>query len=115
MLLPANVVCFGLGMGTAYPVFTIAAVAGVDDERQGIAAGIQSTALQVGGGLGLALVTAGVAAGAGGAGDMAARVDALRVGAAVGTALALLGALVAFAGLRPEREAAPRARALHEP
>ena len=56
------VVCFGLGMGIAYPVFTIAAVSGVDAAAQGVAAGVQSTALQVGGGLGLTLVSAAVAA-----------------------------------------------------
>jgi hypothetical protein len=64
-LLPAVVVCFGLGMGIAYPVFTIAAVSGVDAAEQGVAAGVQSTALQVGGGLGLALVSGAVAVGLG--------------------------------------------------
>ena len=102
VVLPASIVCLGLGMGIAYPVFTVAAVAGVPDERQGVAAGIQSTALQVGGGLGLALVSATVAGtlGGDGSGDLTA---ALRAGAAVGTALPLLGALVAAAGLRDPR------------
>jgi EmrB/QacA subfamily drug resistance transporter len=98
-LLPAVVVCFGLGMGIAYPVFTIAAVSGVDDESQGLAAGIQSTALQVGGGLGLALVSGAVAV-ALGSGEGPATVEALRVGAAAGTALPLLGAVVTAIGLR---------------
>ena len=94
---PAGVVCLGLGMGIAYPVFTVGAVAGVDTAEQGVAAGIQNTALQVGGGLGLALVSAGVAAKAGAA-DLR---DALHVGTAIGAALPLVGAAVAFAGLRP--------------
>jgi EmrB/QacA subfamily drug resistance transporter len=98
-LLPAVVVCFGLGMGVAYPVFTIAAVSGVDDGAQGLAAGVQSTALQVGGGLGLALVSGAVAV-ALGSGEGPATVEAWRVGAAVGTGLPLLGAMVTAIGLR---------------
>jgi MFS family permease len=97
-LLPAVVVCFGLGMGIAYPVFTIAAVSGVDAAEQGVAAGVQSTALQVGGGLGLALVSGAVALGLG-AEQGPPTMDALHLGAAVGTALPLLGAAVAVFGL----------------
>ena len=97
-LLPAVVVCFGLGMGIAYPVFTIAAVSGVDAAQQGVAAGVQSTALQVGGGPGLALVSGAVAVGLG-PDRGAPTVDALHLGAAVGTALPLLGAAVAAVGL----------------
>jgi MFS family permease len=98
-LLPAVVVCFGLGMGIAYPVFTIAAVSGVDDAEQGLAAGVQSTALQVGGGLGLALVSGAVAL-ALGPGGGPATAAALHVGAATGTVLPLLGAVITAVGLR---------------
>jgi EmrB/QacA subfamily drug resistance transporter len=97
-LLPAVVVCFGLGMGIAYPVFTIAAVSGVDAAEQGVAAGVQSTALQVGGGLGLALVSGAVAFGLGPE-QGPPTMDALHLGAAVGTLLPLLGAAVAVFGL----------------
>jgi EmrB/QacA subfamily drug resistance transporter len=99
-LLPAVVVCFGLGMGVAYPVFTIAAVSGVDDAEQGVAAGVQSTALQIGGGIGLALVSGAVALGSG-TGQLT--VGALHLGAAVGTALPLLGAVVAAVGMAERR------------
>ena len=34
MMLPASIVCLGLGMGVAYPVFTLAAVTDVPDDRQ---------------------------------------------------------------------------------
>jgi len=98
-LLPAVVVCFGLGMGIAYPVFTIAAVSGVDDAEQGLAAGVQSTALQVGGGLGLALVSGAVAL-ALGPGGGPATAAALHVGATTGTVLPLLGAVITAVGLR---------------
>ena len=96
-LLPAVVVCFGLGMGIAYPVFTIAAVSGVDPAEQGVAAGVQSTALQIGGGVGLALVSGAVAVSAG---LGVPPVHALHVGAGVGTLLPLLGAVVVAVGLR---------------
>jgi predicted MFS family arabinose efflux permease len=102
-LLPAVVVCFGLGMGVAYPVFTIAAVSGVDAAEQGVAAGVQSTALQVGGGLGLALVSGAVAVGVG-PDQGAPSIGALHLGAVVGTLLPLLGAAVAAVGLRRARQ-----------
>jgi EmrB/QacA subfamily drug resistance transporter len=100
VMLPASIVCLGLGMGISYPVFTIGAVSGVPDRQQGVAAGIQSTALQVGGGLGLALVSAAVAGALGAHPDPATYVDALHVGALVGAALPVLGAAVALFGLR---------------
>jgi EmrB/QacA subfamily drug resistance transporter len=102
VLLPATLVSFGLGMGAAYPIYTIASVAGVAEERQGVAAGVQNTALQVGGGLGLALVSAAVTASLGDAQGSARLVDALRVGAAVGAALPLIGAIVTFLGVPAE-------------
>jgi EmrB/QacA subfamily drug resistance transporter len=98
--LPAVLICLGLGMGVAYPVFTIGGVTGVEDEQQGVAAGIQSTALQVGGGIGLAVVSAGIAAALGDGTTPTA--GTLRVGVLVGTALPLIGALVAGFGLRSE-------------
>lgn len=100
VMLPASIVCLGLGMGISYPVFTIGAVSGVPDRQQGVAAGIQSTALQVGGGMGLALVSAAVAGALGAHPDPATYVDALHVGALVGAALPVLGAAVALVGLR---------------
>jgi hypothetical protein len=80
-------------------------VTGVDDEEQGVAAGLQNTALQVGGGLGLAVVAGAVAARLGDARGTHELVDALRVGAAVGAALPLLGAAVALVGLKREPQA----------
>ena len=107
VLLPSSVVCLGLGMGIAYPVFAIGAITGVGDGQQGVAAGIQQTSLQVGGGMGLALVSGGIAAGLGDATDPAAMVEALRTGVLIGTAIPLLGAVVAFVGLRGASTSAP--------
>ena len=107
VVLPATVVCFGLGMGLTYPVFTVAAVTDVDEHSQGLAAGVQNTALQVGGGLGLAVVGAVVAALAG-TGDLAA----LRGGALAGSALPLIGAVLTVALLKPA--AGPRPARAHD-
>jgi EmrB/QacA subfamily drug resistance transporter len=99
-LLPATLVCLGLGMGVAYPAFTVGSVAGVDEQAQGVAAGVQNTALQIGGGIGLALVSAAVNLALPTSPTPAELAHALRVGALVGAALPLLGAAVVFGCLR---------------
>src|SRR5258707_12215356 len=43
---------------SGYPALSIAAVSGIANEEQGLVAGLQATALQVGGGLWLAVTTA---------------------------------------------------------
>jgi Na+/melibiose symporter-like transporter len=108
VVLPASIVSLGCGVGIAYPVFTIAAVADVEDQRQGLAAGIQSTALQVGGGIGLAIVSVVVASGWTEGASAAAQTSALRGGIVAGAALSLLGALIALVGFRrgPQAERA---------
>ena len=111
VVLPSTIVCFGLGMGVTYAAFTIAAVAGVPEDRQGLAAGIQNTALQLGGGLGLALVSAVVAARLSVKASPQDYVDALRGGAAVGAAIPLVGAAIAFAGLGAPEESQPSSAA----
>jgi MFS family permease len=96
VVLPASLVSLGLGMGLAYPTFTVAAVTDVDESRQGVAAGVQNAALQLGGGLGFAIVAAVV--GSIGQGRPAGElVVSLRYGALAGCALPLLGAVGALA------------------
>jgi Na+/melibiose symporter-like transporter len=104
LLFPSSMVCLGLGMGTAYPIFTIGGVTGVKPELQGMAAGIQQTALQVGGGFGLAMVSTGVAAHLGSSTDAHSYVDALHLGVLIGTAVPVLGAAIAFFGLPPKSD-----------
>ena len=105
VLLPATIVCLGLGMGTAYPMYTIGSVTGVDPEHHGVAAGMQNTALQLGAGIGLAVVSAAVSAGLGGARTGEPLLHALRVGVIVGAVLPLVGAAITFIGLRsPARD-----------
>jgi MFS family permease len=48
---------FGPGVGFAFVTATVAALAGVAEEEAGLASGLSNTALQVGGALGVAIVT----------------------------------------------------------
>lgn len=107
-VLPACVICFGLGMGVAYPVFTIAALTDVEEDEQGLAAGVQNAALQIGGGLGLAVVSSAVNVFAGSSNPTPhALVDAVQVGALVGAALPLIGSAASLAFLPSSRPTQP--------
>ncbi|KAB8186484.1 MFS transporter [Microbispora catharanthi] len=105
VLLPSSIICLGLGVGNAYPTYAIGGVTGVGISQQGLAAGIQQTALQVGGGLGLALVATGVSASLDGKADPNDYIPALHVGAFVGTVIPLLGAIVTLLGRMDAPEA----------
>ncbi|MEJ2889544.1 MFS transporter [Actinomycetospora aeridis] len=104
VIVVATAVSFGLGMGVAYPAATLGGVVGTDEGDHGTAAGLNNTALQLGGGLGLALVAALVAGALGGTGVGDAPVEeataAVRVGVLAAVALPLAGAVVAAVGLR---------------
>jgi MFS family permease len=97
VVLPASLVCLGIGMGLAYPTYSVAGVADVSVDKQGIAAGIQNAALQIGGGLGFAIVTAVVGNTTGGVRPVTELVHSLRLGAVAGCVLPMLGALAALA------------------
>jgi hypothetical protein len=56
VLIPSLVVAFGLGL--SFVPMTIAAVAGVSDSEAGLASGLINTSQQVGGALGLAVLSA---------------------------------------------------------
>lgn len=95
VVLPASLISLGIGVGIAYPAFTTAGVTDVPGGRQGVAAGVQNAALQIGGGLGFAVVSATVGSISGrAAGDL---VSSLRHGALAGCALPLAGAILALA------------------
>jgi len=53
----AGVLVFGLGIGPVFATATIAALAGVRERDAGIAAGLSNTAFQLGGALGVAIVS----------------------------------------------------------
>jgi MFS family permease len=113
LVVTAALVAFGLGMGLAYPAATVGGIQGVGPADQGTAAGLNNTALQIGGGLGLAAVAATVAVGL--HGDTPAAVTAgmalhaVRLGAVTVTFLPIVGAVIAIGGLRTptRRNSAP--------
>ena len=106
VILPGSAIIGGLGMGIGYSALAMAAVTGVPNEEQGLAAAIQSTSLQVGGGLGLAIVVAVVNAVTLSwtrnqtSSTIAAQLQGFHTGLYLITAFAVLGALVALVGMR---------------
>jgi predicted MFS family arabinose efflux permease len=92
LMLP-TMLLIGFGFALCFPAQNIQAVAGIPDHEQGLASGLVNTSFQLGGALGLAIVTAVVA------GETS--LDAFRPAIAVVTGLAVLGLLVALAGLVP--------------
>ena len=52
-----GVLVFGLGIGPAFATATIAALSGVAEQESGIASGLSNTAFQLGGALGVAIVS----------------------------------------------------------
>ncbi|WP_156325198.1 MFS transporter [Nonomuraea sp. SBT364] len=97
VLLPALVV-HGIGNGLSFPSLNIAAVAGLPDERQGLASGLVTSAVQIGAGIGVAVLAAAMTLG--GSALAGYRIAFLTAGG-----FSLLGALVAALGLRPHRAA----------
>ncbi|MFB7401901.1 MFS transporter [Streptomyces rubiginosohelvolus] len=100
VLLPA-LILHGIGNGLSFPSFNVAGVSGVADEQQGLATSLIQSALQLGGGLGVAVAAAVLATG--GEGGLASYHRAFL---AVGL-FSLAGALAAALGLGPARTPEP--------
>jgi predicted MFS family arabinose efflux permease len=92
LMLP-TMLLLGFGFALCFPSQNIQAVAGIPDHEQGLASGLVNTSFQIGGALGLAIVTAVMAG--------ETTLDAFRPAIAVVTGLSALGLLVAFTGLIP--------------
>jgi predicted MFS family arabinose efflux permease len=99
-----SMILVGLGFALAFPSLNIQATAGVANHEQGLASGLVNTSFQVGGAVGLAIVTAVVSSNTSGT-DGASMLDGFHAGIAVVAAIAALGLAVAAAGvLRESRE-----------
>jgi len=98
-----TILLLGIGFALIYPAVNIQATSGIGDSEQGLASGLVNTAFQVGGALGLAIITAVVSARAGEATDAATLLDAYRPAVAVSAGIALLGFLAVLPGLIPSR------------
>ncbi len=86
----------GLGFALCFPSLNMQATMGVADHEQGLASGLVNTSFQVGGALALAVVSAV----ASGSGDI---VELYRTAIGVVVAIAVLGLVVALAGVLPAR------------
>jgi MFS family permease len=102
----------GVGLGLAFVALTIASAAGVDTSHSGVAGGLINTTQQVGGAVGLAVITA-VATATGHGSTVPVSVDhgfhiALIVAAAIG-ALATTAAVTLLPRRRPALTETPQA------
>jgi MFS family permease len=102
LMLP-TIIPLGIGFALMFPSLNIQAVAGVADHEQGLASGLLNTSFQVGGAVGLAVVTAVVSNGSGGVPSVGDFQSAI----VVSLGLAVVAVLVAASGLvAPVRERA---------
>jgi len=104
MILPA-LLLIGVGW-VGFPAINIQATSGIDDEEQGLAAGVLQTSMQVGAAIVLAVTTAVMASGMEGATTTADVLDGYRPGLVFATAVAGVGAVVAVLGLVLQRRQA---------
>ena len=111
-VLPAMVVV-GFGAGLSFVSITTAALASVDDAAAGIASGLLSTTVQIGGAIGVALLASVVvtqrasALLATGSTPIAAQDGGLRLAFLIAAAVALTASLIALLGLRRQAEQTP--------
>ncbi|WP_280488416.1 MFS transporter [Nocardia farcinica] len=99
MILPA-VLLIGIGW-IGFPAINIQATSGIDDDEQGLAAGVLQTAMQVGGAVMLAVTTAVISSGGHGSGEPQQMLDAYRPGLTCAAGIAVVGALVALSAFAP--------------
>jgi MFS family permease len=104
VILP-TILLIGIGFMLLFPTLNIQATSGVADHEQGLASGLVQTSFQVGGAIGLAIVTAVVAARAGGSTNPSTLLDAYQAAIGVAVVVAAIGLLVALSGLVSERRA----------
>ncbi|MBH0779023.1 MFS transporter [Nocardia bovistercoris] len=99
MLLPA-ILLIGIGW-VGFPAINIQATAGIDDEEQGLAAGVLQTAMQVGAAIVLAVTTAVVTSGDAVDTSAEGMLETFRPGLEFVTGVAAVGAVVALAAVLP--------------
>jgi EmrB/QacA subfamily drug resistance transporter len=109
-LLPAMVIG-GLGMALTMTPSAAAATRSVPVDKAGVGSAVLNAFRQVGGSVGIALIGAIMAAEAGGRTSVEAFMDGFETSLLVAAAIALAGAVVAFAFVRPHEREEPEARA----
>ena len=102
LMLP-TVVLLGLGFAIGFPSLNVQATNGVADDEQGLASGLLNTSFQLGGAIGLAIITAVVTSHTGTGTGSKAVLDGFRPGIVVATGIGLFGLLVSLSGVWSER------------
>jgi MFS family permease len=102
-LLPALLIG-GIGMSLTMTPSAAAATRSVPVEKAGVGSAVLNSARQVGGTMGIAVIGAIMAAEAGGERSVEAFMRGFEVSLLVAAGIALLGAVVAFALVRPHEE-----------
>ena len=118
-VLPAMVI-LGLGAGLSFVSITTAALERVDDAAAGLASGLLSTTVQIGGAVGVTVLAGVVATGrssgllAAGASPLAAQAGGLQVAFLLAAAVSATAALVAVLALQRGTAGMPTAAAAQE-
>jgi MFS family permease len=102
VLLP-TMLLLGIGFMLGFPTMNIQATSGVGDHEQGLASGLVQSSFQIGGAIGLAIVTAVVSGYAGSSPDPDTLLEAYHIAVAVNLGIAAAGLLVALTGLARAR------------
>ena len=101
----------GPGIGAAYVAGSIASLTGVAESEAGLASGLNNASFQIGGAVGVAILSTVAVSGAHGADPLAALTDGYQSAFAVAIAVAALGVAAASLLLGRRRERAPEAAA----
>jgi hypothetical protein len=102
---------FGPGLGAAYVAGSIASLAGVAEAEAGLASGLNNTSFQIGGAVGVAILSTVAVSEADGAEPLAALTNGFQAAFTTAIAFAALGLLVAVLLLGKLRRPAPTAAA----
>jgi MFS family permease len=97
----------GPGIGGAYVAGSIASLTGVAESEAGLASGLNNASFQIGGAVGVAILSTFAVSGADGGTSPAALTDGYQSAFAAAIAVAALGALAASLLLGRRREPAP--------
>jgi EmrB/QacA subfamily drug resistance transporter len=100
---------FGPGLGAGYVAGSIASLAGVADAEAGLASGLNNTSFQIGGAVGVAILSSVAVSQADGADPLVALTNGYQSAFATAIAFAVLGLLVAIPLLGKVRAPAPHA------
>ncbi|RSN64926.1 MFS transporter [Amycolatopsis sp. WAC 04182] len=103
-----SMILLGIGFMLAFSSLNIQATNGISDDEQGLAGGLLNTSIQVGGAIGLAVVTAVLTGNSAGATGPAALLNGLAPALTVVTGIAVISVLVALSGVVGMRKAEAR-------